>query len=126
MPQEDKAFTEFKAQVRDNDSGLTFDKLFRIWWVLRKKQGRPSAIQSSALCKTTGLNESSLRRGIMVLRRSGFDICSGATGYFRSKDQADVLATIDHLESRAKSLMETARLLREQLGDQGVQDKLSL
>ncbi len=118
-----QAFEKFRERITDLDSGLTHVKLFRIWHILSGRLGRDQAIVADRLCELTNLNEGALRDGVKILRRHGFDVCSGNVGYYRSESPEDILNTAKQLESRAASLIETARLMREQIADVAIQDR---
>lgn len=64
------------------------------------------------LMEAMHINGSDVRHTIMGLRRKGFPICSGrGSGYWLGSAD-DIITTINHLESRAFSMLETAKLLR--------------
>ena len=86
--------------------------LVHIWADIHKSTSK-SPIFSKQLERRYKLSGAEVRSVIHKLRDEGRPICSGADGYYLAKDLVEARHTINHLRSRANSMLETARSMEE-------------
>ncbi len=72
-----------------------------------------SAIHSKTLERRYGISGAEIRSIIHQLRKEGKPVCSGSNGYFMPEGLIEARHTINHLRSRANSILEIARSIED-------------
>lgn len=83
-----------------------------IWADIHKSSSR-SPIFSKQLENRYKLSGAEVRSVIHRLREDGKPICSGSDGYYLANNLLEARHTINHLRSRANSMLQTARSMEE-------------
>ena len=86
--------------------------LIHVWADIHKSSSK-SPVFSKQLEKRYKISGAEVRSVVHRLRDEGKPICSGADGYYLAKDLVEARHTINHLRSRANSMLETARSMEE-------------
>lgn len=86
--------------------------LVHIWADIHKSSSI-NPVFSKQLENRYKLSGAEVRSVIHRLREDGKPICSGSEGYYLAKDLVEARHTINHLRSRANSMLETARSMEE-------------
>lgn len=75
--------------------------------------GASNAISGRQLCEYFGLTGSLVRKLINKLRIEGEPVCSDGNGYFYASTLKEIEATIAHLSSRSREMMNAEEGLRK-------------
>ena len=86
--------------------------LVHIWADIHKSSSI-NPVFSKQLENRYKLSGAEVRSVVHRLREDGKPICSGSEGYYLAKDLVEARHTINHLRSRANSMLETARSMEE-------------
>lgn len=80
--------------------------------------GEKRAIKSRKLQELFNAKGSEIRESINILRGIGEPICSSYHGYFYAETDAEIRATIEHLEKRIESISRAKQGLEKTLGEE--------
>lgn len=75
-------------------------------YIRHNHTGRLNAVSSKELEEVFGICGAELRATVNKLRREGVAICSCLRGYYYAANKKDIEDTLNHLERRAKSILD--------------------